>query len=66
MKPQNNAQDRMVRMTDQEFTELTTFVKSKYGIDLTKKRVLIESRLSHELHQRGIDRKSTRLNSSHS
>ena len=44
----------MVRMTDQEFTELTTFVKSKYGIDLTKKRVLIESRLSHELHQRGI------------
>ena len=54
MKPQNNAQDRMVRMTDQEFTELTTFVKSKYGIDLTKKRVLIESRLSHELHQRGI------------
>ena len=31
VKPQNNAQDRMVRMTDQEFTELTTFVKSKYG-----------------------------------
>lgn len=50
----NNTQSQIVRMTDKEFVELTTFVKSKYGIDLTKKRVLIESRLSHELHQRGI------------
>lgn len=47
-------QSQIIRMTDKEFTELTTFVKSTYGIDLTKKRVLIESRLAHELHQRGL------------
>ncbi|MCI8351742.1 MAG: protein-glutamate O-methyltransferase CheR [Oscillospiraceae bacterium] len=44
----------MIRMTDAEFAELTGFVKQTYGIDLTKKRVLIESRLAHELHQRGF------------
>ena len=32
----------MIRMTDQEFHTLTTYIKQHYGIDLTKKRVLIE------------------------
>ena len=36
----------MIRMTDQEFHSLTTYIKQHYGIDLTKKRVLIESRIS--------------------
>lgn len=47
-------QSTIIRMTDAEFAELTGFVKKTYGIDLTKKRVLIESRLAHELHQRGF------------
>ena len=50
----DSTQSRIIRMTDKEFAELTTFVKSKYGIDLTKKRVLIESRLSHELRQKNL------------
>lgn len=48
------AQSHLVRMTDKEFTTLVNFVKSKYGIDLSKKRVLIESRLTQELRQRGF------------
>ena len=54
MSPDNAAQSRILRMTDAEFADLTGFVKQKYGIDLTKKRVLIESRLSFELNQRGF------------
>ena len=54
MSPETNAQSKIVRMTDAEFADLTGFVKQKYGIDLTKKRVLIESRLSFELSQRGF------------
>lgn len=55
MSMENTAPSRMIRITDKEFQDLTSFVKSKYGIDLTKKRVLIESRLSHELSQRGCN-----------
>lgn len=54
MSPEANAQSKIVRLTDAEFADLTGFVKQKYGIDLTKKRVLIESRLSFELSQRGF------------
>lgn len=49
-QPANN----LIRMTDEEFITLTTFVKKKYGIDLTKKRTLIEGRLTNELKQRGF------------
>jgi len=41
-------------MTDKEFNTLTTFVKQNYGIDLSKKRILIEGRLSNTLSARGI------------
>ncbi len=41
-------------MTDKEFATLTRFIKEQYGIDLTKKRVLIESRLTNDLHKRGL------------
>ncbi len=58
MNTQQNSEapvaSRIVKMTDKEFTTLVTFVKSKYGIDLTKKRVLVESRLAQELKQRGF------------
>ncbi|MDO5601286.1 MAG: protein-glutamate O-methyltransferase CheR [Oscillospiraceae bacterium] len=44
----------MIHLTDAEFLELTRFVKQKYGIDLSKKRVLIEGRLSNLLRERGL------------
>ena len=44
----------LIRMTDEEFNRLTSFVKQKYGIDLTKKRTLIEGRLTNELRKRGL------------
>ena len=50
----NAGATRIIRMTDKEFEDLTGFVKTKYGIDLTKKRTLIESRLAHELNSRGL------------
>lgn len=52
-KNAKDAQSRLIRMTDKEFTTLVNFVKSKYGIDLSKKRVLIESRLAQELQIKG-------------
>ena len=53
-KQVNDNQSRIIRITDKEFATLTKFVKSRYGIDLTKKRVLIESRLTNDLHKRGL------------
>lgn len=44
----------LISLTDQEFNTLTSFVKKKYGIDLTKKRVLIEGRLSNMLRERKL------------
>lgn len=44
----------LIHITDNEFSTLTTYVKKKYGIDLAKKRVLIESRLTPELHRKGF------------
>lgn len=44
----------MFQISDQEFEKLMTFVKTKYGIDLTKKRILIQSRLSGVLRERGL------------
>lgn len=43
----------MLKLTDKEFTELTTYVHKNYGIDLSKKRVLIEGRLSNTLMSQG-------------
>lgn len=44
----------MVQMTDQEFLTLTTYIKDHYGINLSKKRVLIEGRMSSVLRSRNI------------
>ncbi len=52
--PPPRTQPRPIRTTPKEVAELTTLVTNKYGIDLTKKRVLIESRLSHELRQKNL------------
>ena len=37
----DQTQAGLIRMTDDEFVKLTSFVKKKYGIDLTKKRTEI-------------------------
>mgnify|MGYP001496391436 CR=1 FL=1 len=44
----------LIHITDKEFLSLITFVKQKYGINLEKKRVLIEGRLSNMLRERGF------------
>lgn len=44
----------LIHLTDQEFQELKNFVYNKYGIDLSKKRQLIEGRLSHTLKEKGL------------
>lgn len=45
---------QMVQMSDQEFITLTKFIKDHYGINLAKKRVLIEGRMSSVLRSRNI------------
>ena len=36
-------------VTDEDFHNLVQFIQKNYGIDLSKKRALITSRLSHSL-----------------
>lgn len=50
----SKAPSGMINITDQEFRTLVSFVKKKYGINLEKKRVLIEGRLSNMLRERGL------------
>jgi chemotaxis protein methyltransferase CheR len=50
----NSANSGLIQLTDQEFKELVNFVHTKYGINLIKKRVLIEGRLSQTLRQKGL------------
>lgn len=52
--PEGNSESNLIRMTDKEFDKLTGFMKQKFGIDLSKKRLLIEGRLTHELNVRGL------------
>lgn len=53
-KPQEGTISPMLKLTDQEFNALKTFVHKNYGIDLTKKRVLIEGRMSNTLLSYGF------------
>ena len=43
-----------VLLTEQEFKELSVFVYDQYGIDLSRKKQLIEGRLSNTLKARGL------------
>ncbi len=43
-----------LKLTDDEFYTLSKYVKTNFGIDLTKKRGLIEGRLSGELNRHGF------------
>lgn len=44
----------MIQLTDREFHELVDYMKSNYGINLSKKRLLIESRLFSVLSEMEI------------
>ncbi|MEG2769386.1 MAG: protein-glutamate O-methyltransferase CheR, partial [Oscillospiraceae bacterium] len=52
--PASSSATGLIHITDREFTELTTYIQRKYGINLTKKRVLIEGRMSNMLRERGL------------
>ena len=44
----------MLSLTQQEFEKLTGYMKSNFGIDLTKKRTLIEGRLTNYVLEKGF------------
>lgn len=44
----------MLKLTDKEFFQLRDFVHKNYGIDLSKKRVLIEGRMSNTVTAHGF------------
>ena len=43
----------MMKLTDDDFLRLVTYMKQNYGINLSKKRVLIEGRLSNMVAEMG-------------
>lgn len=44
----------MLRINDEQFYRLTEYLKNNFGVNLTKKRTLIESRLNNYLMKRGF------------
>ncbi|WMJ78629.1 MULTISPECIES: CheR family methyltransferase [unclassified Sedimentibacter] len=44
----------MVKLTDGEFLEFVHYMHNNYGIDLSKKRILIEGRLSNIIEKKGM------------
>lgn len=44
----------MIRFTGKEFELLTKYMNEHYGIDLSKKRVIAECRMSQEMEKRGV------------
>lgn len=44
----------MLKLTDDDFNRLVSYMKKNYGINLEKKRILIEGRLSNMVIQRGF------------
>lgn len=50
----NPSSSGIIRISDQEFNKLVQFVHSKYGIDLSQKRLLIEGRLSQTLRNKHL------------
>ncbi|MDR0946550.1 MAG: protein-glutamate O-methyltransferase CheR [Ruminococcus sp.] len=45
----------MLKLTDDDFKRLVEYMKKNYGINLEKKRVLIEGRLSNTIERRGFN-----------
>ncbi len=53
----------IIKITDNEFNRLVKFMHSTYGIDLSRKRILIEGRLSNMIADRGFSSYTEYLNS---
>lgn len=51
-----------IKITDSEFSRLIKFMHKTYGIDLSRKRILIEGRLSNVLVQKGFTNYTDYLN----
>ena len=51
----------MIQLSDSDFTRLTGFLNERFGINLIKKRTLIESRLNNYLVSNGFDSYKTYL-----
>lgn len=45
----------MVKLTDGEFLDFVQYMHKNYGIDLSKKRILIEGRLSNLIEKKGMN-----------
>ena len=41
-------------ITDEEFIRISTFVKQRYGIDLSQKKVIVNGRLENYLKRKGL------------
>lgn len=52
----------MISINNDDFNKLTQFIKNNYGINLTKKRTLIEGRLSNMILEKGFDNFNDYLN----
>lgn len=52
-----------LKLKDDEFIRLVSFMRENYGINLIKKRALIEGRLSHIVQQKGFTDYTSYLNS---
>ncbi len=53
----------MIKLTDIEFQQFVKYMHSNYGIDLSKKRQLIEGRLSNMVERKGMKSFSEYMNS---
>ncbi|WP_313345157.1 protein-glutamate O-methyltransferase CheR [Sedimentibacter sp.] len=53
----------MVKLTDSEFLEFVQYMHKNYGIDLSKKKILIEGRLSNMIERKGMSSFSQYLDS---
>lgn len=53
----------MIKLTDAEFLEFVNYMHKNYGIDLSKKRQLIEGRLSNMVERKGMKTFSEYMNS---
>lgn len=49
-------------MTDMEFQRIATFLKRRYGIDMTHKKEIVEGRLSNVIRKKGMDNYTAYMN----
>lgn len=45
----------MIRLKEEEFAEIVEYMRQNYGINLEKKKTLIECRMSKELEKQGVE-----------